>query len=113
MQPNPLDLSKDERESLIELQEVTDLSTSPGWLKRILPLMEGTVEEAHEAMVGNLSNEPMTYMRLQLRWQQREAMVRSVKTYIEECKVERGRILQEIAERDRLLRNDGIPVEIL
>lgn len=35
------------------------------------------VDEAYEAMVGNISNRPMTYMRLQLRWQQREAIYRA------------------------------------
>lgn len=45
--------------------------------KEHMERMREIVEEAFEAMVGNVSSRPMTYMRLQLRWQQREAMYRA------------------------------------
>lgn len=46
--------------------------------KVLKEFMREQVQEAFEAMVGNVSSDPMTYMRLQLRWQQREAMYRAM-----------------------------------
>lgn len=39
--------------------------------------IKSLVDEAHEDMIGNISSDPMTYMRFQLRWQQRESMYRA------------------------------------
>ncbi len=112
MQPSPLDLSQNEREQLLELQEVFDLSNSRGWIARILPLMEGLVNEAHEEMLGAVYASVEIKAALLTRWQQREAMMRAVKSYIEDCKQQRSSILEEIAEREKILRNEGIPLEI-
>lgn len=46
--------------------------------KGLVSFMQDQVQEAFEAMIGNVSSDPMTYMRLQLRWQQREAMFRAM-----------------------------------
>ena len=106
-------LSQEELVELEELQQVHALISMPGWKTRIQPLMQAQVEDAHENMVGNLSNDPMTYMRLQLRWQQREAMLRAVLGYIDECEQRRTRILEEIKEREKLAAGDssGVPIE--
>lgn len=63
--------------------------------------MQGFVDEAHEDMLGNTDNDPMSYMRLQLRWQQREAMMRGITDYVLQCDADRRRILTEIAEREK------------
>lgn len=52
--------------------------------KALAKFMQEQVQEAFEAMVGNISSDPMTYMRLQLRWQQREAMYRSMMVMAED-----------------------------
>lgn len=46
--------------------------------KELSAFMLEQVEAALEDMVGNISSDPMTYMRFQLRWQQREAMYRAM-----------------------------------
>lgn len=46
--------------------------------KKLKEFMQEQVQAAFEDMVGNVSSYPMTYMRLQLRWQQREAMYRAM-----------------------------------
>jgi len=46
--------------------------------KELTVFMQEQVQAAFEDMVGNVSSDPMTYMRLQLRWQQREAMYRAM-----------------------------------
>lgn len=46
--------------------------------KELSEFMQEQVEAALEDMVGNISSDPMTYMRFQLRWQQREAMYRAM-----------------------------------
>lgn len=101
-------LSPLELEHLAEVREVTTTANSAGWM-RIQLQMEKFVNEAKEDMVGNLSGDPMTYMRFQLRWQQRETMLRGVKTYIEGCQQEKQMLLEstqrsvppEYAEQDR------------
>jgi len=63
--------------------------------------MESNVAEAYEAMIANVSADPMSYMHLQLRWQQREVMLRDIVDYIASCDAERKQILEEIAEREK------------
>ncbi len=92
-------LEVDELEELRELQEVHELTSTAGWKTRLLPLLESGVQAAHEAMLGNLSSDPMTYMRNQMKWQQREYMLRDVLTYIADCETRRTRILEEIEQR--------------
>lgn len=60
----------------VKLAEASAMYSSDVW-KEHMERMREIVEEAFEAMVGNVSSRPMTYMRLQLRWQQREAMYRA------------------------------------
>lgn len=93
-------LDPQEAQQLAELREVFQTTNTAGW-HRIKKLMEALVEEAHEAMIGNISSDPMMYMRLQLRWQQREAMLRGVLEYIGSCDKQRKLILEEIAEREK------------
>src|SRR6266850_640278 len=106
-------LEPDELEQLRELQQVHELANSEGWRTRIMPLLESQVEAAKESMVGNISSDPMTYMRLQLRWQQREAMLRELVNYLAQCEETRKRILDEIEERRKIEMGipDGVPVE--
>jgi len=89
-----------EAQQLAELREIYVTVSTAGW-QRIKKLMEAQVEDAHEDMVGNISSDPMMYMRLQLRWQQREAMLRGVLEYIGNCDKQRKMILEEIAEREK------------
>ena len=63
--------------------------------------MAGFVGAAHEDMLANVSDDPTSYMRQQLRWQQREAMYRGIMDYVAKCDHDRKRILQEIAEREK------------
>lgn len=93
-------LDPQEALQLAELREVFQTTNSAGW-QRIKKLMEAQVEDAHEDMVGNISSDPMTYMRLQLRWQQREAMLRVVLDYVADQDRRRKIILEEIAEREK------------
>lgn len=106
-------LSEEELVELEELQQVHALLTMPGWKTRILPLLHSGVQAAHEAMLGNLSSDPMTYMRNQIKWQQREYMLRDVLGYIDECEQRRTRILEEIKEREKIAAGDssGVPIE--
>lgn len=60
----------------ISLAESAQMYQSEPWKEHVSRLRE-IVDEAYEAMVGNISNDPMAYMRLQIRWQQREAMYRA------------------------------------
>ena len=60
----------------IPLSEYAQMYNSEPWKAHMERIRE-IVDEAYEAMVGNISKEPMAYMRLQIRWQQREAMYRA------------------------------------
>lgn len=60
----------------LKLAEAAQMYQSESW-KDHMERMRYLVEEAQEAMIGNISSDPMTYMRFQLRWQQREAMYRA------------------------------------
>ena len=60
----------------ISLAESAQMYQSEPW-KAHMARIKDLVDEAHEDMVGNLSSDPMTYMRFQLRWQQRESMYRA------------------------------------
>lgn len=97
-------LTPTELKHLAEVREVCVTTASPGWLL-IMSEIEKFVEEAKEAMVGNVSSDPMSYMRFQLRWQQREAMLRGINDYVRSCQDERDVLLKETsktyAEQDR------------
>lgn len=73
--------------------------------KKLKEFMQEQVQEAFEAMVGNVSSDPMTYMRLQLRWQQREAMYRAMMIQaddtIKEFKAEQEQFERDVAALSR------------
>src|SRR5437879_6234556 len=91
---------KPEIETLAELRAIADLAQHPGW-KYILDGIAEEVSKAYEDMVGNLSNDPMSYMRLQIRWQQREIMKRAIEQYVDLMVQEHANILKEKAEIGR------------
>ena len=68
-----------EQDQSLVLAEAAQMYRSEPF-KRLKEFMAEQVEEAYEAMIGNISSDPMMYMRLQLRWQQREVMLRSMLT---------------------------------
>lgn len=105
---NPqLEEIKREMQRLEELQSVHQLVNHPGW-KHVRDGIWGEVEIAHEDMVGNISNDPVTYMRLQIRWQQRMAMARAIDDYVKTCETERANILTEGAHEshDESIRSE-------
>ena len=70
--------------------------------------MEKFVEEAHEDMFGAVYASDSIKAALQMRWQQREAMLRGVKDYLKGCADEKKVLLESItrsvppnAERDQ------------
>lgn len=97
-------LTPTELKHLAEVREVCLTTATGGW-GLIIREIEKFVAEAKEDMVGNLSSDPMTYMRLQLRWQAREAMMRGITDYVRACQDERDLLLKETAktyaEQDR------------
>lgn len=95
-------LTTEELQHLAELREVCQTTDSPGWM-RVVEQMQASVLEAHEAMIGNTSHDPMSYMHLQLRWQQREAMLRGVQQYVHDCNEQKHSLLEQI----KLERSSG------
>ena len=61
----------------ISLAEAAQMYKSEPF-KSLAAFLQEQVQAAFEDMVGNVSSDPMTYMRFQLRWQQREAMYRAM-----------------------------------
>ena len=92
-----------ELEHLAEVREVTVTANSAGWI-RILHQMEKFVEEAHEDMFSAVYASDAIKAALQNRWQQREAMLRGVKKYIQDCNDERKMLLDSVTPR-------SVPVE--
>jgi hypothetical protein len=60
----------------IALSEFAQMYKSEPW-KEHMARIKLIVDSAYEAMVGNISSNPIVYMRLQLRWQARESMYRA------------------------------------
>lgn len=91
------DLAPDERKDLKESGYFESLSHSPGWQK-LKAFMESLVEESHIEMAGNLSNDPTSYMRLQIRWQQRRAMMLAINQHVENMVATRNELIQRATE---------------
>jgi len=64
----------------------------------LIEFMQAQVDEAFEDMIGNVSSDPMTYMRLQLRWQQREAMLRAATIYTESQEKQYNQLMSQLEE---------------
>lgn len=90
-------LTQQELDHLAEVREVWTTTKSAGW-QRVMGQVSAFVEESYEAMVGNCSSDPMSYMRLQLRWQQRLAMKRGIEKYVSDCEFQRQQLLSEARE---------------
>lgn len=97
-------LTSQELEHLAEVREVCHTVTTPGW-QRIVKQVTAFVDEAYEDMFANLSADPMSYMRLQLRWQQRDAIYRGITAYIQECEDTKALYLEQAKEQER----SGVP----
>jgi hypothetical protein len=73
--------------------------------KVLREFMQEQVQAAFEDMIGNVSSDPMTYMRFQLRWQQREAMYRAMMIQaddtIKEFKAEQEQFEKDFAALSR------------
>lgn len=91
------ELEAEEKKALREAQYFESLSHSPAWPK-LKEYMQALVDEASEAMAGNISNEPMTYMRFQIRWQQRQAMMRAVIQYVDTMVETKKELVQRATE---------------
>lgn len=87
----------DTPESLLLAESARMYESEP--FKVLSGFMQAQVQEAFEAMVGNVSSDPMTYMRLQLRWQQREAMYRAMMIQAEDT-IKSFKAEQEQFEKD-------------
>lgn len=96
--PTQEPLTAEELQHLAEIREVTTTVTTPGWF-RILKKIEEYVAEAHEDMLGNVSADPMNALRLQLRWQQRESVLRGIRFYVNSCEEEKKLLLSESTEK--------------
>ena len=105
--PDQQVLTAQELEHLAEVREVCHTVTTPGW-ERIVHQVLKFVDEAYEDMVANLSHDPMSYMRLQLRWQQREAVYRGVQAYIKECEDAKVLLLMQVKEQEGGVPTYGI-----
>lgn len=76
------ELSPEEKDDLQTAQHFDGLAQSTGWTI-LKEYMNQLVGEAHEEMLGNVSNDPISYMRLQIRWQQRLAVVRAINQHVD------------------------------
>jgi len=86
-------LTAQELQHLAEVREVTRTTNSAGW-RLILERMRAFVNEAQEDMVGAVYASDSIKASLQMRWQQRVAMLRGVESYIKSCEDERDMLLE-------------------
>ncbi len=108
-------LTPSELEHLAEVREVTITANTAGWI-RIVHQMEKFVEEAHEDMFVAVYASDSIKASLQMRWQQREAMLRGVKQYLKDCQDEKKSLLElfESAKSYDMLTQEqihSVPVE--
>jgi hypothetical protein len=68
--------------------------------------MKAFVEEASEDMIGAVYATDAIKANLQLRWQQRVAMLRGVEKYISECEFKRQLLIEESKERSSHAERD-------
>lgn len=86
-------LSKMELEHLAEVREVTNIAVTAGWA-RVMKQIEAFVEEAHEDIFANVSLDPRNAQLLQIRWQQREAVLRGILHFVKTCQDTKRDLLQ-------------------
>ena len=91
-------LTPSELDHLAEIREVCTTVNSAGW-HRILAQMEAFVDEAQEEMIGAVYASAEIKAALQMRWQQRIAMLRGVEKYVQSCESERKLLLQDMTQR--------------
>lgn len=97
-------LTTSELAHLSEIREVTRTANSAGF-QILLRQIQAFVTEAHEDMLANVDPRPRRIAWLQTRWQQREAMLRGIQSYISACESEKEMLLLEAKERER----SGVP----
>lgn len=99
MQP----LTTEELQHLAELRDVCATTDSAGWL-HVLSQVQKWVNEAHEDMVGAKPDDTdRTKANLLDRWQQREAILRGIKQYADDCQDQKQMLLEQI----KLERSSG------
>lgn len=86
-------LTAQELDHLSEVREVCQTANTAGW-RRILEQMKEFVAEANEDMIGAVYATDSIKAALQMRWQQRESMLRGVQKYVEGCESERLVLLE-------------------
>lgn len=91
-------LTTEEQSHLREIREVTQTANSAGY-HILLRQIEAFVSESHEDMLANVDPRPERIAWLQTRWQQREAMLRGIKSYVAACEEEKKMLLMEAKER--------------
>lgn len=94
-QPNPL--TEEELQRLQEIREVLRTADTPGWMF-LLKRMEQHAEDAQEDIIGAIYATNEVLGGLSRRWQQRAAMVRGLKQFVQECKNERDMLLEQNQE---------------
>jgi len=100
---NPL--TQPELDHLAEVREVCRTVNTSGW-HRILAQMKAFVAEAQEDMVGAVYASDSIKAALQMRWQQRVAMLRGVEKYIDECEFERKMLIEEAKQQPGVPRGE-------
>src|SRR6266576_1507531 len=90
-------LTTQELAHLAEVREICRTINTAGW-RMILDQMKAFVQEAQEDMVGAVYATDSIKASLQMRWQQRVAMLRGVESYISACESEREQLLLESRE---------------
>ena len=88
-------LTAQELDHLSEVREVCQTVNSQGW-RRILEQMQKFVAEAQEDMVGAVYATDSIKASLQMRWQQRVAMLRGIESYVSSCESEKKLLLEEV-----------------
>ena len=100
---NPL--TQQELDHLAEIREVCRTVNTSGW-HRILTQMKAFVAESQEDMVGAVYASDSIKAALQMRWQQRVAMLRGVEKYIDECEFERRVLIEEAKQQPSVPRSE-------
>lgn len=95
---HPQPLTAEELQHLAEVREVCRTINSAGW-QHLLTQIKRFVDEAHEDMFGAVYASAEVKAAFQMRWQQREAMLRGIQKYIADCEDEKT-LLLETTRRD-------------
>ena len=78
-----------------EVSENAAMVSSKAWA-RFMDFIRGWERDSFEQMAGNASSRPMTYMKLQLRWQQREALVRGSMAWADQAVKQRDEMFDQM-----------------